>query len=89
MLVAEVDAVERNGSNLIVTDGEPGPAAAHQKAVDARGMDQRDDGGVADTADAPASDHQTGSPSSSVKKRSDSAIGNVRAHNLARARHGR
>src|SRR5580698_8832009 len=38
-LVFEVNAVERNRADLIVFDGEPGPAAAEQKTIDAGGMD--------------------------------------------------
>ena len=54
-LVAEEDALgEADGADLIVADGEPGIAAAHQQAVDAGGADQRDQGGIFDPADAPA-----------------------------------
>ena len=33
-LVAEVDAIQRNGTDLVVTDGEPGGSAADQVAID-------------------------------------------------------
>ena len=55
MLVAELDAFgEGDGADLIEADGEPGVAAAHQKAVDAGGVDERNHGGVLDPADAAA-----------------------------------
>ena len=40
LLVLEVDPVERNGADLVVADGQPGPAAAHQEAVHAGGMNR-------------------------------------------------
>ena len=51
-LVAQMDAVERNGANLVVADGKPGRAAADQKAVDADRIDQRHDGGIFDHTEA-------------------------------------
>ena len=54
LFVAEVNSVERNGADLIVADGQPSPAAAHQEAVDAGGMDQGNDGGVFDQAEPAA-----------------------------------
>ena len=61
--------VERDGADLIVADGKPGPAAAHQETVERARMDQRNEGGVFDPADAPALKVETGRPSSSVKYR--------------------
>ena len=49
--VAEADAVERDGGDLIKTDGKPGLAGAYEIAVDAGGMDQRNERGVTDAAD--------------------------------------
>ncbi len=43
--------LERDGADLVVADGEPGPAAADQKAVHAGGIDQRNQRGVLDPAD--------------------------------------
>ena len=54
LFVFEVDAVERDGADLIVADGQPGPSAAHQEAVDAGRMDQGNNGGVFDQAEAAA-----------------------------------
>ncbi len=55
LFVAERDAIaEDNGADLIVADGEPGGAAADQETIDAGSVDQRDQGGVLDAADAPA-----------------------------------
>ena len=55
LLVAELDApVQGDGADLIVADGQPGVAAAHQVTVDAGGMFQGNEGGVFDTADAVA-----------------------------------
>ena len=51
--VAELNAVERNGRDLIVTDGKPGRSGADQIPVNPRRMNQRNDGGVADPPDAP------------------------------------
>ena len=43
LLVVEADAsAEVDGADLVVADGEPGVRAAHQEAVDAGGMDQRE-----------------------------------------------
>ena len=53
--LAQFDAfVQRNGVYLIEADGQPGIGAAHQQAVDPRGVDQRHHGGVLDPADAAA-----------------------------------
>ena len=49
--LAQVDAIQRNGRHLIVSDGEPGPPAANQEAVDARRMHQGYDSGIAHAAD--------------------------------------
>ena len=54
LLVFEINAVERDGADLIVADGEPSPAAADQEAVDAGRMNQGNDGGVFDEAEAAA-----------------------------------
>ena len=54
LFVLEVDPVERDGADLIVANGEPGPTAAHQKPVDAGRMDQGNNGGVFDQAQAAA-----------------------------------
>ena len=55
LLVAErMPWSEGDGADLIVADGQPGVAAAHQQAVDAGRMDQRHQRGVLDAADAPA-----------------------------------
>src|SRR5579863_5884320 len=53
LFVAELDTVQRNGGNLVVTDRKPGRSRAHQIAVDPSGMNERDHGGVPDAADAP------------------------------------
>ena len=49
--VAQENAVERDGANLVVADLEPGRAAADQIAVDADRVDQRNDSGVFDHTD--------------------------------------
>src|SRR5207253_3216365 len=54
ILLAQPDSIERNRSNLVVADGQPGPAATDQKTVDPRRMDQWHQGGVAHTSDTPA-----------------------------------
>ncbi len=54
LFVFEVDPIERNGADLIVTNGEPRPAAAHEKPVYAGGMDEGNNGGVFDQAQAAA-----------------------------------
>ena len=46
-----IDAVEGDGADLVVADGEPGPAAAYQVAIDAGRMDERNNGGVFDDAE--------------------------------------
>ncbi len=48
LLVLEPDAVQIEPADLIVADGEPGPPAAHQEAVDADRVHQRHDSRVAD-----------------------------------------
>ena len=53
-LVFEVNAVERYGANLVVPYGEPGPAAAQQETIHAGRMNQRNDRGVFDEAEAAA-----------------------------------
>src|ERR1700674_394853 len=40
VFLAQPDSIERNGSNLVVADRQPGPAAAHQETVDPGRMDQ-------------------------------------------------
>ena len=45
-LLAEADAVERDGGDLVVADAQPGPPTTHQKAVDTGRMHQRNQGGV-------------------------------------------
>ena len=53
LLVAELDAaLGRDRADLVVADDQPCIAAAHQVAVDAGGMFQRDQGGVFHTPDA-------------------------------------
>jgi len=52
--VAQVESVQRDRANLIVADGEPGPASPYQVAVHADGVDEGDQRGVLDAADAPA-----------------------------------
>src|SRR5580658_2053934 len=54
LLVLEVDPVERNGADLIVPDAQPRPAAAHQEPVHAGGMNQGNNRGVFDQAQAAA-----------------------------------
>ena len=55
LFIAERDAIaEDNGADLIVADREPSGAHAHQKTIDAGSVDQRDQGGVLDAANAPA-----------------------------------
>ena len=78
-LVAQVDAVERDGADLIVADGQPGPAAADQEAVDADGVDQRDERGVFDHAEPAALQVIDLEAHSSVRNRMFS-IGGFRAH---------
>ena len=51
LFVPEIDALERDGSDLVVADAEPGPSAAYQEAVDPRRIDERNKCGVSDTAD--------------------------------------
>ncbi len=51
LLVLEMDAAERDFAHLIVADAEPGVAGAYQEPVDAAGINQRDDSGIADSAD--------------------------------------
>src|SRR5438477_5847955 len=53
-LILEVDSVERNRANLIVPDGEPGPASADQESIYAGAMNQRNNRGVFDEAQAAA-----------------------------------
>src|SRR5262249_16138270 len=43
-LVVQADALERNGLHLIVANGEPCRARADQKAIDAKGIDHRENG---------------------------------------------
>ncbi len=49
--VAELDAVEGDVRNLVVTDGKPGTAGADEVAIDAGGVNQGDDGGIANPPD--------------------------------------
>ena len=44
----EVDAFERYGADLVIADGEPGPSAADQVAIDANGVNQWDKSSVFD-----------------------------------------
>ena len=46
VFVAQMNAIERNGVDLIVTHREQGPVAADQKTIDADRVDQGNDGGV-------------------------------------------
>ena len=86
VLVGEVNAVERNGGNLVEADAQPGPAAAHQEAVDAGGMNQGNERGIANPADAAVLQvidrqaHQLG-----IEEKV-SAIENVRAQNVSAER---
>src|SRR5262249_13762506 len=48
ILVAQPNSVERDRANLVVTDGEPGGAAADQKAVEPDRIDQGNEGGIPD-----------------------------------------
>jgi hypothetical protein len=54
LLIFEVNAVQRNGADLIVPNAEPRPAAADEKTVDTSGIYERNDRGVADAADLAA-----------------------------------
>ncbi len=51
LFVAELDSIQGNGCNLIVTDREPGGPGAHKIAIDSRGVNERNNGGVAHAAD--------------------------------------
>jgi hypothetical protein len=55
-LVFQPNAIEGNGSYLVVTNGEPSPAAADKKPVYARRMNQRDERRIAQTPNPPALD---------------------------------
>src|SRR5579872_5712987 len=46
LLVFEENAVEGDGANLVVADGQPSPAAADKIAIDPGWMDEGDNGGV-------------------------------------------
>ena len=46
IFIAQMDAIERYGFNLIVTDRQQRPVAANQEAVDANRVDQRHNRGV-------------------------------------------
>ena len=55
LLVVQLDALAQDdGADLVVADGKPRIAAADQDAVDARGADHGNQGGVFHAADAPA-----------------------------------
>jgi len=49
--VLKMNAVQVNAADLVVTDGEPCPAAAHQVPVHARGIHKRHERGVGHAAD--------------------------------------
>src|ERR1700684_4177655 len=47
VLIAKMDPVERDGSNLVVANRQPRrPYSSDQVAIDANGIDQRYDGGI-------------------------------------------
>src|ERR1043166_1166368 len=48
VLVAKINTVQGDGPDLVVTDGQPGPAAANQVTVDANRVYQGNDSGVLD-----------------------------------------
>ena len=48
-----MQSTERDAAHLIEANGKPRAARAYQKAVNARGVNERNNGGVADAADAP------------------------------------
>jgi len=50
LFIAEPDAIERDGLNLVMTDSEPGPAATEEIAVYANGIDEGDNGSIANAA---------------------------------------
>ncbi len=50
--IAEADTVKRNGSDLIVANGEPGRSGADQVPVDAKGIHQGHDSAVPNAADS-------------------------------------
>ncbi len=54
VVVADDDAVERDGGDLVVADHPPGPLAADQVPVDAFGVGERHDARVLDPADTAA-----------------------------------
>ncbi len=54
LLILEIDALQRDFLDLVVADGEPRPASAYEVAVDADGVDERNQRGVFDTADLAA-----------------------------------
>jgi hypothetical protein len=51
LFVRELDAVQRDGCNLVVTNGEPRRPRAHEITINAGRMNQRHQSGIADTAD--------------------------------------
>ena len=53
VLIAQMDPIQRNGFYLIVTDRQQRPVAANQEAVDTNRVDQRNNRGVLDPAEAP------------------------------------
>ena len=53
-LVLKVDAVGTNSLHLVVADAEPAGTGAHQKTVHAHRVDQRNQRGIAERADAAA-----------------------------------
>ncbi len=53
VFIPQMNAIQRNGLDLIVTDGQQRAVAADQKAVDANRIHQRHDCGVLDRTEAP------------------------------------
>ena len=51
LFVAELDAGERDGCDLVVADGKPGGSGTHKIPVNAGGVNEGDDADVFDPAD--------------------------------------
>ena len=73
-LVAEADALEGNGRDLVVANAQPSRAGADQKTVDSKRVDQRNECRIAEPADFRPLRSNTFRPRISVKYRISSAM---------------